>query len=43
MPELSNPSIESIVLMVNLVHLVEEGIMMEAPMPPVEHEIIEIV
>lgn len=43
MPELSNPSVESIVLMMNLVHLVEERVMMEAPMPPVEHEIVEIV
>lgn len=43
MSELCNPGVKSIVFMMNLVHLVKEGVMMEAPMPPVEHEIIEVV
>ena len=43
MSKLRNPSVESIVLMMNLVHLVEEGILMEASMPPIEHKIVEIV
>lgn len=43
MTKLSDPGVEGIVLMMNLVHFVQEGIVMEASMPPIEHEIVEIV